>query len=80
MTHGAIAPNKFQPVTRESARRFIHIEKRDALCEIGVVGVARAQGTAKRIDFGDDMHGRFCLQVAQHPLNIAGSRESARAT
>ena len=47
--------------------------------EFAVVGVAREQRPARRIDLGDDVGRGFRAQVAEHPLDVPGGRQAPRA-
>ena len=65
------------PLTR--AGRIVDVKERSPVGELGVVGVGRVERAARRIDLGDHVHRRFRPQVAQHPLDVAGGGEPARA-
>ena len=58
---------------------LVHVEERDPVGELGVVGVAREERAAVGIDLGDHVHRRFRPQIAQHPFHIAGGGEPARS-
>jgi len=58
-------------------QRCIDIEERSAPDKLGVIRIAGKQCAGRRIGFGDDVHGGFRAQIAQHPFDIAGSGQFA---
>ena len=73
----AIASDELGAVAAERPGHIVNVEERNPAGELAVVGIARMERAAQRIDFRDHVHGRFWPQVAQHPLDIAGCGESS---
>jgi hypothetical protein len=76
----AVATEEFRAVAGDASLLFIHVEECDPVGKLGVVGVARKERAALRVDFGADVHGRFGAQIAEYPFHVAGRRELARTT
>ena len=79
MRERAVASDELGAVAAEGPGHIVDVEKRNPIGELGVVCVARIERAARHVDFGDHVHGRFRPQVAQHPLDVAGGGEPARA-
>ena len=80
----AVAAEEFGAVAGDAAgagasAAVIGIEEGDAALEFGVVAVARGQHAAVAVDFGDHVHLRPRMQVAEDPFDIAGGAQPARA-
>ena len=75
----AVASQKLPPVAGQSVRRLAGAEERDPAGKLGVVGIAREDGSAAGVHFGHHVHRCFGPQIAQHPLHVTGDREPARA-
>src|ERR1700694_4366618 len=75
----AVASDELGAVSAHRPGRVADAETRGPAGELDAVGVARVQRAAGRIDLGGHVHGGFRPQVTQHPLDLAGGGERARA-
>ena len=58
----------------------VDVEEGDAVGEVGVVArCARSTAPVVGIELGDDVHRGLRAFVAEHPLDVAGDAEAARA-
>jgi hypothetical protein len=76
---GAVAPEEFGAVAAEGSGCVVHVEEGGPSGKVYVVWISREQGAAVRINIGDDVHGCFRPQIAQHPFHVPGGRESTRS-
>ena len=60
------------PRQRLRSRGLVDVEECDAVIELHVVRIARAECATRGIDLGDHVHQRSRAQLAQHPFDIAG--------
>ena len=80
IAQGAVAAEELGAIAAPApARDIVGHEKGDAPGKVRVVGVAREQRTAGRIELGAHMQTGFRGLVAKHPLQVAGDGKPARA-
>ena len=58
--------------------RLAAVDEDDPVGKLGVVGVAREERAADRVELGHHVHERFVAQFAQHQFPVAGDRQLAR--
>ena len=75
----SVAADEFTAVPGDRPGGIIHVEERDAPAEFRVVRVARTHGATGRLDLGDHMHRHSLSQLAEHPLDVAGSGQAPGA-
>ena len=75
----AVAADELGAVAGHAAARIVHVEERRAAGELGVVGVRGDDGAGVGIDASVTTCGAaFAAEVAEHPLHVAGDRQTAR--
>ena len=75
----AVAPEELRPVAAHGPGRIVHVEERDPVGELRVVGVPREERSAAGVDLGDHVHRRFRPQISQHPFHVSRGGELARS-
>ena len=75
----AVPAEEFGAISAQRPRQVVDVEEGDPARKLAVVGVAREQCSARRVDLGDDVRRGFRAQVAEHPLDESGGRQAPRA-